>query len=166
VGYGGIVRSPGANPLGDLTLKMEISNPDSTVFIYTDNGGNYTVDVPDGSTVTITPQQYGMTFSPAYRIYGGIGTNSTSDHYTGSYQPSPTYENFVQVYMGDWCLSCHSPTSENSVNPMLTTYSQVLSSAGACNNRIQADTMPPGGGNPDSGQEFFDAWISAGMPEN
>lgn len=162
----GNVDSPGGKPLVDLLLKVEMSNPTGTMFIYTDENGVYAVDLPDGCNATITPQKFGMTFTPPYRIYAGIGTHSTNDDYTGGYSPEPTYENFTQFYLAEWCLSCHAPTAENSVNPMLQTYSLAETKGAASNVRIQADTMPPGGGNYASDQEFFQAWLDAGMPES
>lgn len=84
-----------------------------------------------------------------------------------------TYENTGQIFMLNWCTSCHhteianEDRHPNNQGVNLETYDGFIDNLERIEERAlsSAPTMPPSGGLPGDEVERLRQWIECGMPE-
>jgi hypothetical protein len=78
---------------------------------------------------------------------------------------APTWTDFAQGFMADYCTRCHSDPPSGAPFP-LETYQQVTGQSAAVKNEVEGKSMPPSAPLPsDSEIAQLVAWIDAGAPE-
>ncbi len=129
---------------------------------YTSAGGDYSFMAADG-TYQIQATKYGYQVASLSVTINGGGQVA---NLTATLAGGPTWENFVNSYVSNYCLQCHRSDADNPVSPYLTDYDANKSWGSASNARIQADTMPPAGNNLPLYQKYFQEWRNSGYPES
>ena len=80
-----------------------------------------------------------------------------------------TYTTDIQPILSQNCIRCHSSgnsgTARNGAPSGVNfdTYALAVASSQRANVRIQAGSMPPGGGIPQSQRNLFQAWLGSGL---
>jgi len=162
----GLIHSAGGHGIPAMAVKVwDKATQQLIASTFTDSTGIFSVQFPEVPVIQVTAEHSGMETMPYYEERPG-----TSDQFGLALEAvwvnGVGYNNFIQTYISNNCLSCHSTTASNPVNPMLQTYAQASANSGSSNARIQADTMPPGGGNNLAYKEWFDNWTDNGAPED
>jgi hypothetical protein len=139
-----------------------IHNGDELFYVYTDNSGIYSFNVPDGNYLVIPQKAYYVMSSPFINVVGAGQTLNL----TGYLVNGATWDSFANEFTSNRCVTCHRPDSATAAAPNLRTYAEVKAAGVGCNNRVQGDTMPPSGGNLALYQKYFLEWKNNGFPEN
>jgi hypothetical protein len=100
------------------------------------------------------------------------GGDSGGDSALGGDGPTTvTYCHQIKPVLDNYCTSCHSSALSGAarngapVGVDLDTYAGAVANANRSNIRIQANTMPPGGGVPANQRALFSTWVDTGLIE-
>lgn len=154
---GNVTNSAGGAALSGVTLTLNPGGATTT----TNATGDYVFPGKAAGNYTVTPSLTNFTFNPVSQNVT-LGPDALAVDFVGTEQaPAVTYTNTIKAYLDTNCVGCHGGVA----GVFLDTYANASTNGAAANARIQADTMPPGGGNSTQEQADFQAWIDGGMPE-
>jgi len=89
----------------------------------------------------------------------------------GNPQDTVTYTADIKTVLDSRCISCHASSLQGAARNgapagvNFDTYNAAVASGNRANVRIQAGTMPPAGGIPQSERDLFQQWIDQGLLE-
>lgn len=157
---GNVTNSAGGGPLEGVTITIMGSGDTSM----TNASGDYIFPGMPAGNYTLTPSLTGFTFAPQSQNVT-IGPHALNVDFVGTAEaPQVTYTNTIKGYLDNNCVGCHN-SGFSAGGVRLDTYAEASANGAAANDRIQADTMPPSGGNSAQEQADFQAWIDGGMVE-
>lgn len=157
---GKVTSSAGGGALAGVTLTL---TPGGAIAM-TNASGDYIFPGLSAGNYTVTPSLSGFTFSPPSQNVT-IGPHALNVDFVGTADaPQVTYTSTIKSYLDNTCVGCHN-AGFSAGGVRLDTYAEASANGTAANAQIQADSMPPGGGNSTQEQADFQAWIDAGMPE-
>ena len=96
---------------------------------------------------------------------------SNQDGNSGADEDSVTYTSHIKTILNANCTRCHLAELQGAdrngapVGIDFDNYGDASTNSTRANARIQAGSMPPGGGLDQSDRDKFQAWINQGVPE-
>ncbi|MCC7479324.1 hypothetical protein IT575_12830 [bacterium] len=122
--------------------------------------GRFSFNVPNGTYYILPEKSYYKFQSPAWKI-----ENDDYDYIVaGTLYNDVTWQSFIEGYVYNNCIQCHRPDASVPATPYLRTYQEVITSGTLCNTTVQADAMPPQGGNPELFQRYWTEWTNNNYP--
>ncbi len=122
--------------------------------------GRFSFTVPNGTYYILPAKNFYKMQSPSAKIEDADKEVLVA----GSLFNDVTWQSFIEGYVYNNCIQCHRPDATVPATPYLRNYQEVITSGTLCNTVIQADAMPPQGGNPELFKRYWQEWKDNSYP--
>jgi Carboxypeptidase regulatory-like domain len=153
-----ITNSAGGAPMAGVLVTINPGNYQDS----TDGSGQYGVGNLSAGSYTVTPSFTNFTFNPASTNVS-VGPDLAGVDFEGTEDAAVvTYTNDAKPIFDGNCIGCHSGNFPSG-GLKLDNYNDCKDNITQILNRLDADTMPPGGGLPQMDKDTLHAWNDGGL---